>query len=248
MSLFPDYFRSPLGMGVVGRAIRSGLLEVDFTNPRDFTDDKYRRVDDRPFSGGDGMLLRYEPLKRAISALPSKGLVCYLSPQGRLWDHSLARQWAREGKEYTLICGRYGGIDQRVINELVDEEVSIGNYILTGGEGAVLVILDSLCRFVKGVLGNELSSTYESFENQNLLECPQWTRPWHIEGHVVPELLRSGHDGDIKRFQYFVSILLTAKRRPDLLELSDAKKDLEQAKQYASTLSNEELRACGLLP
>ncbi len=233
-------------MGVLGRAISTGLLQVDYVNPRDFTEDRYQSVDDTPLGGGDGMIMKYRPLKLAVESLPHRGVVCYVSPQGKKWNYTQARNWAESKQERTLICGRYGGVDQRLINEIVDEEVSIGDYILTGGEPAVLVILDSLCRFVEGTLGNKQSVQKESFENQQLLECPQWTKPQNISGHVVPKILLSGHHAKIEQFRYLVSVLLTAVKRPDLLECSPAKKDLPKALKLANQLSDSELIACGL--
>ena len=248
ITLFPEFFDSPFKTGVLGRAIQSQLLKIHFVNPRDFTKDVHKTVDDTPFGGGDGMVMIYEPLKKAIESLktPSKKVI-YLSPQGKKWNYQKAREWAGQtDEEKTFICGRYGGVDQRFISEYVDEEISIGDYVLTGGEPAMLVLLDSLSRFVKGALGNESSVSEESFEHQNLLEAPQWTRPRDIKGYQIPEVILSGHHKNIENFRYLISILVTAIRRPDLLKSISTKKDLPKALKMAESLSLEELKACGL--
>ena len=264
VTLFPEFFKSPLETGILGRAVRNNLLNIHFVNPRDFTADLHKTVDTPPFGGGDGMVMQYTPLKKAIQSLPSSARICFLTPQGQQWNYQLARTWAQEGhspalkghspelknakKEWTFICGRYGGVDQRLINEMADEEISIGDYVLTGGEPALLVLLDSLCRFVKGALGNEHSSNRESFENQKLLECPQWTKPRDIAGHQIPKVLLTGHHKNIKQFRYFASVVLTAQKRPDLLAKSPAQKDLKAAQSFIySTLSHEEQAALGLI-
>ena len=248
ITLFPEFFNSPLETGVLGRAIQSGLLKIHFVNPRDFTEDVHQSVDDSPFGGGDGMVMKYEPLKKAVESLQKTDHhIIYLSPQGKKWNHSKARAYAaKENKEWTFICGRYGGVDQRFVSEYVQEEISVGDYVLTGGEPAMLVILDSLSRFIKGALGNETSSVNESFEHHKLLETPQWTRPRDIKGYQIPEVILSGHHENIENFRYLISILITAVKRPDLLEKSSARKDLLKAIEMAEVLSQEELKACGL--
>ena len=247
VTLFPEFFNSPLNVGILGRSIQRNLLKVNLIPLRNFATGIHQSVDDSPFSGGDGMVLQYEPLKQAIESAPKKSTVYYLSPKGKQWNYEMARQWAeQEQKARIIICGRYSGIDQRVIEELVDEEISVGDYVLTGGEPAALLILDSLCRFIKGALGNEYSATNESFEDHGLLECPQWTRPREIKGHYIPKILFSGHHQNIKKFHYFISVLLTALKRPDLLAASSAKRDVPAALSYAQKLSDEELIACGL--
>lgn len=248
ITLFPEFFSSPFSTGVLGRAIQSQLLKIHFVNPRDFTEDVHKTVDDTPFGGGDGMVMMYEPLKRALESLktPSKKVI-YLSPQGKKWNYQKAREWAKEtDEEKTFICGRYGGVDQRFVSEYVEEEISIGDYILTGGEPAMLVLLDSLSRFIKGALGNESSVSEESFEHQSLLEAPQWTRPRDIKGYQIPEIILSGHHKNIEKFRYLISILVTAIKRPDLLKDSSTKKDLPKALKMAESLSEDELKACGL--
>ena len=248
VTLFPDFFSSPLKQGVLGRTIKSQLLKIHFVNPRDFTEDIHQSVDDTPFGGGDGMVMMYSPLKKALESLSNiNQKVIYLSPQGQQWNHKKARMWAAQtDKEWTFICGRYAGIDQRFISEYVDEEISIGDYVLTGGEPAMLVVLDSFSRFIKGALGNESSSVNESFEQDHLLEAPQWTRPQEIPRYEVPKVMLSGHHKNIKNFQYLISILITAVKRPDLLISNKTQQDLPKSIKMAESLSEKELKACGL--
>ena len=248
ITLFPEFFDSALKAGVLSRAISSDLLKLCFVNPRDFTEDIHKTVDDSPFGGGDGMIMKYEPLKKAVESLhkPDQKII-YLSPQGTKWNHLKARTWAeKKDEEKIFICGRYGGVDQRFISEYVHEEISIGDYVLTGGEPAMLIILDSLSRFVKGTLGNESSALEESFEYEHLLEAPQWTRPRDIKGYQIPKVVLSGHHENIENFRYLISVLITAIKRSDLLEKSSARKDLSKAIKMAESLSQGELKSCGL--
>ncbi len=246
ITLFPGFFYSPLKIGILGRAVQSGFLKVHFANLRDFTEDNYQSVDDSPFGGGDGMVMKYEPLKKAVESFSNKKII-YLSPQGKKWDYKTARACAEQNENLTFICGRYGGVDQRFINEYVEEEISIGDYVLSGGEPALLVILDSLSRFIKGALGNECSVEEESFEQDHLLEAPQWTRPQEITGYKIPEVILSGHHKNIQNFRYLMSVLVTAVKRPDLLKLNPAgQKDLPKAIKMIQAFSQEELNACGI--
>ena len=248
ITLFPDFFNSPLKTGVLGRAIQSHLLKIRFVNPRDFTEDVHQSVDDSPFGGGDGMVMMYHPLKKAIESLSKTNQkIIYLNPQGQKWNYVKARAWAKQTEtEWTFICGRYAGVDQRFISEYVDEEISVGDYVLTGGESAMLIILDSLSRFIKGALGNEFSSVNESFEQNNLLEAPQWTRPRSVPGYEIPKVILSGHHENIKKFHYSISILITSLKRPDLLTKGKIQRDLPEAIKMAESLSEKELKACGL--
>lgn len=249
LTLFPSFFDSPLKQGILGKAVQSGLLKIQFINPRDFTDNTYQSVDDNPYGGADGMLMQYIPMQKTMESLnlSKNNKVYYFSPQGRLWDYKQARLWAEQDSvERVLICGRYSGLDQRFISEYVDEEISIGDYVLNGGESAALVILDSTVRFIKGALGNEHSAEQESFENQSLLEAPQWTRPRDIAGYQIPKVMLSGHHENIKTFQYHLSLVITALKRPDLLKKSGAERNLKKAVQSIQTLSSSELKACGL--
>ena len=190
------------------------------------------------------MILRYQPLKATLERLKQKGCVVYPSPKGKIWTAKRAREFA-EQPLITFICGRYGGIDARLIRECVDEEISVGDYILNGGETAVLTLIESLSRFIPGVMGNEISAERESFEGLGLLESPQWTRPREIKGHKIPEVILSGHHGKTEEFRFYVSLVLTALNRPDLLN-SALKKDLPVALKYLKALCPEELRALGL--
>ena len=247
ITLFPEFFTSPLKVGVLGKAISKGLLDIHFVNPRDFAKDKHKAVDGSPFGGGDGMLMFYQPLQRAMESLPRVALkrVVYLSPQGKTWNYKMAKEWAKQKGEWTFISGRYAGVDQRFISRYVTEEVSVGDYVLTGGEPAILLILDSLARFIKGVLGNEASVHEESFENQGLLEAPQWTKPREIKGYKIPEVLFSGHHQNIKEFRYLMAVLVTAIKRPSLLKERE-RKALPLALDMVRSFSKEELLACGL--
>ena len=246
VTLFPDYFASPLKEGLLGRALKEGLLKIFFSNPRKFAEGG--RVDDYPFGGGDSMIIAYEPLKKSLKSFEKKGYVVCLSPQGRMWTAQRARVLAKRPR-ITLICGRYGGVDERFVREFADEEISIGDYVLNGGEAAVLVLMESLSRFVPGILGNPDSANKESFEAPGLLEGPQWTRPRHIEGHTIPELLFSGLHEKIKEFRFFAALVLTSLKRPDLLRFKPAlQKDLPKARECLKALTREELSSLGLEP
>ena len=245
LSLFPDYFHSPFQEALLGRAIKQSLLDVSIINPRDFSDSKTARVDDNPFGGSDSMILCYQPLARALKSLKQKGLVVYLSPSGNLWNAQKAKQYYDNYKTLTLVCGRYGGVDQRFINEFVDETISVGDYVLNGGEVASLILIESLFRFLPQALGNQCSHQKESFEEEGLLECPQWTRPQELANHKIPQVLLSGHHLEIEQFQKDCSLVITANKRPDLLKKHLIPK-LKQAQKNLSKLGDEELKALGL--
>ena len=179
VTLFPELMDEALGYGVVGRARASGYLQLDLCNPRDWTADKHRTVDDRPFGGGPGMVMTPAPLSAAIAALKESMMsapVVYLSPQGAPFDQAMARRWQQQGS-VLLVAGRYEGIDERVIDELVDEEVSLGDFVLSGGEFAALALIDAVTRLVPGVLGDPASAEEDSFGDDGLLDCPHYTRP-----------------------------------------------------------------------
>lgn len=250
LTLFPDLIKAGCEAGVLGQAQKKSLLSVGTTNPRDFTLDTHKTVDDRPFGGGDGMVMMFEPFKLAIEDLRAKGHqgpVIYLSPQGPLWTDEKARQLAKLPEQsITLLCGRYAGVDQRLIEEYVDEEISIGDYILSGGELAALCVIDSVARFIPAVLGNQQSPDQESLAN-GLLECPQLTRPRDLKGFQIPEVLTSGNHALINEFRFDVSLVRTYFLRPDLWEkASIASEKLEQAKRRLAELPLEEQRALGL--
>lgn len=246
-TLFPDFFKAPFSQGILGQACQKGLVQCEAVSMREFALNSYGSVDDRPFGGGDGMVLSYEPLKSALLSLSSPGYVVYLTPQGKKWNHRQARKWAEEKKTLSLICGRYAGVDSRFIDQYVDEEISIGDYILSGGESAGLVLIESISRFIPGVLGCADSSNKETFEEDFLLEHPQWTRPKEIPGYKIPEVFFSGHHKNIEQARYYLSLLRTYMKRPELLK-GVHQKNLEKALKWADTLSKEEKKSCQLPP
>ena len=219
VSLFPDMFAPFTQQGVIGRAVKSGTLSVDTFNPRDFTHDRHRTVDDRPYGGGPGMLMMVKPLTDAIQAAKKVGgensKVIYLSPQGKPLDQAGAQRLANIDRTI-LICGRYEGIDERVIERHVDEEISIGDYVLSGGELPAMVLMDAVARLVPGVLGHKASAVEDSFTD-GLLDCPHYTRPEILDGQKVPEVLLSGDHEKIRQWRLMQSLGRTLLRRPDLL-------------------------------
>jgi tRNA (guanine37-N1)-methyltransferase len=220
VTLFPEMFRAMLGEGVTGRAFQGGQAELSLWNPRDYTHDVHRTVDDRPYGGGPGMVMKVEPLQAAIEVARKEAKpgtrVAHLSPQGRRLDQEAARELAeREG--IILIAGRYEGIDERIIDRYVDEEWSIGDYVLSGGELPALVLMDAVVRLLPGVLGDADSAQQDSYMD-GLLDCPHFTRPETFEGLSVPEVLRSGDHEAIRRWRLQQSLGRTWLRRPDLLE------------------------------
>jgi len=223
LTIFPEFFRGPFEHGVVARAAAAGKLRLQVHDLRNWTGDRHRTVDDRPFGGGEGMLLKPEPVFRAVeSILPERDAgrkVVLLSPQGRLFDQEAARRWSG-WDEVLLICGRYEGVDERVADHLADEEVSIGDYVLSGGELAAAVVIDAVARLLPGVLGNQDSARNESFspEAEGLLDCPQYTRPADFRGWKVPEVLAGGNHAEIRRWRLEAAAAKTARLRPDLLE------------------------------
>jgi len=229
VTLFPEMFAAVTASGISGRALETGLWSLGLWNPRDFTSDNYRTVDDRPYGGGPGMLMLAEPLEKALDAVREAGggKVIYLSPQGRKLDHEKVMELAGR-TAVTLLCGRYEGVDERLIERRVDEEVSIGDYVLSGGELAAMAVIDAVVRQIPGALGGEQSAAEESFV-QGLLDCPQYTRPDVYEGEKVPEILLSGHHENIRRWRLQQALGRTWQRRPDLLaarKLSDDERKL----------------------
>lgn len=220
LTLAPGYFLSPLREGIPGRGIRQGLVTIRIFNLRDFTNDRHRTVDDRPFGGGAGMVMKPEPIERALTWL--KGLpeapprVILLSPSGVSLKQSMVRHWVRLPR-LVLICGRYEGVDERIADFFCDEQVSVGDYVLSGGEPAALVLLDAMIRLIPGVLGCADSEREESFE-EGLLEYPQYTRPRIFKGHPVPEVLFSGDHERIRIWRRSQSLAKTLQRRPGLLK------------------------------
>lgn len=215
LSLFPSYFKGPFDESIIKLAREKGILDVRLLNIRDFTTDRHRRVDDRPFGGGPGMVMMTQPVAAAIRHVKtSQSRVIYLSPQGALLNAAKCRQLAQE-PHLILLCGHYEGIDQRVLDAEVDEEISIGDYVLTNGCLASIVLLDAVVRFIPGVLGHDSAAEEDSFEN-GLLDCPHYTRPVDFEGHLVPEVLLSGHHQEIAKWRHERAIEKTQKTRPDL--------------------------------
>jgi tRNA (guanine37-N1)-methyltransferase len=224
LTIFPEFFRGPFEFGVVERARRAGLLDIRIHDLRNWTHDKHRTVDDRPFGGGEGMLLKCEPIFAAVEEiLPGRApgdprrQVALLSAQGRKFDQGQARAWAPL-EELLLICGRYEGVDERVAEHLADAEISIGDFVLSGGELAACVVVDAVARLLPGVLGNRQSSVNESFSEPHLLDCPQYTRPEEFRGWSVPQVLLSGNHAQIREWRRRAAREKTARLRPDLLQ------------------------------
>jgi tRNA (guanine37-N1)-methyltransferase len=220
ITLMPAMFTALTGEGVVGRAIDKGLAELKLWNPRDYTTDVHRTVDDRPYGGGPGMVMKYPPLQQAIEAARQETpdtRVIYLSPQGRRFDQTVARRIATSGSPLLLIAGRYEGIDERIIERYIDEEWSIGDYVLSGGELPAMVMLDAVIRLLPGVLGDADSAQQDSFMD-GLLDCPHYTRPETIDGMAVPAVLQSGNHDAIRQWRLQQALLRTWMRRPDLLQ------------------------------
>ena len=219
LTIFPDFFDGPFRQGVVARGAQSGALEINTHDLRNWTHDLHRTVDDRPFGGGEGMLLKAEPIFEAVEAIwPAKSpkqKVILLSAQGRKFTQQTARELS-ENDELLLICGRYEGVDERVAEHLADDEISIGDYVLSGGELAAAIVVDTVARLLPGVLGNEDSSVNESFED-GILDCPQWTRPAEFRGWKVPDALLSGNHAEIAKWRKQAAETKTKRMRPDLL-------------------------------
>ena len=220
MTLFPEMVMGGLKTSIIGRAIKNELLSIEAINIRDYAFNKHNSVDDYPYGGGAGMLMQAEPVYQCYKALEDRigkrPRVVYLSPQGQTFNQKMAEEFAEE-EELVFLCGHYEGIDERVLEEIVDEEVSIGDYVLTGGELPALVIMDAVSRLVGGVLHNEDSAEFDSFHD-NLLEYPQYSRPEVWRGKAVPPILMSGHHANVEKWRREQSLLRTRQRRPDLLE------------------------------
>ncbi|HEB63797.1 MAG TPA: tRNA (guanosine(37)-N1)-methyltransferase TrmD [Gammaproteobacteria bacterium] len=220
VTLFPEMFDALVGHGVTGKAVKRGLLQFDTWNPRDYAVDRHRTVDDRPYGGGPGMLMMVQPLRDAIHAAKSaskeQSTVIYLSPQGRTLDQVGVESLVKK-KSITFVAGRYEGIDERLIAAEVDEEWSVGDYVLSGGELAAMVMIDAMIRLLPGALGHAESSEQDSFTN-HLLDCPHYTRPEFVDGRQVPAVLLSGDHQAIERWRKKQSLGRTWQRRPDLLE------------------------------
>lgn len=218
LTLFPEMF-APLKTSIIGKAAENGVLDIRVTDIREYTKDKHHKCDDYPFGGGVGMVMLPQPIFDAVNAVDPerKSLRIYMSPKGKTLDMSLVKRLAGEKRDLLLLCGHYEGVDQRVLDLCFDEEISIGDYVLTGGELPAMVLVDSVARYVDGVLGSESSVIEETFSD-NTLEYPQYTRPQIFEGIPVPEVLLSGHHANIEKWRKEQSRILTEKLRPDLLE------------------------------
>lgn len=241
ITLFPEMVQGVVEHGVVGRAADNGLLELHLWNPRDYTRDRHRTVDDRPYGGGPGMLMKVEPLEACIEAVKEQnpaGRLIYLSPQGKLVNQALINQ-ATDQPGLILLCGRYEGIDERLIDLFVDDEWSIGDYVISGGELAAMVCIDAMTRQLPGVLGHEDSAQMDSF-SEGLLDCPHYTRPETINGLSVPDVLLQGHHQQIQDWRDKQALGRTWLRRPDLLakaELDDRQQALLEAFKTESELT-----------
>ena len=225
ITIFPDFFHGAFEHGIIRRAQASGLMDVSVRDLREWTVDKHRMVDDRPFGGGDGMVLKPEPIFAAVGDLtgtterdsyPEGTRVVLLSPQGRVFTQALASELA-ESEHVLLICGRYEGVDERVAEALATDEISIGDYVLSGGEPAAVVVLDAVVRLIPGALGSETSAVNESF-SEGLLDYPHYTRPPEFRGMRVPDVLLTGHHAEIARWRAQQALKKTERNRPDLLE------------------------------
>ncbi len=236
LTLFPQMFEAVLGDSIIGRAREKGIIEVNCVDIRDFTENKHRKVDDYPYSGGGGMLMQAQPVYDAymsvVNGLSYKPLTVYMSPQGKVFDQKTACNLS-ENEHIILLCGHYEGIDQRVIDEIVDMELSVGDFVLTGGEIPAMAVVDTVSRLIPGVLAAEESYENESHYN-GLLEYPQYTRPpvWH--GKEIPEILVSGHHANIEKWKHEQALLNTLKKRPDMLKKAElTKADEEFLKKYS---------------
>ncbi|MBP0023614.1 MAG: tRNA (guanosine(37)-N1)-methyltransferase TrmD [Roseofilum sp. SID2] len=218
ITLFPDFFSSPLSSGLLGKALAKNIAQVYLTNPRDFTTDKHHKVDDEPYGGGVGMVIKPEPIFAAVESLPlgNHREVLLMTPQGEPLEQELFKTWARKYDQLAIICGHYEGVDERVLS-LVTREVSLGDFVLTGGEIPALAIVNGVIRLLPGTVGKEESLKAESFE-EGLLDYPHYTRPAEFRGQRVPDVLLSGDHGRIAQWRYEQQIKRTKERRPDLYE------------------------------
>ncbi len=225
LTIFPEFFREVFDFGIIRRARLAEIVEITIYDIRSFTTDKHRMTDDRPFGGGDGMVMKCEPIFNAIEKIvgtterenyPAGTHIVLLSPQGRVFKQSIAKEFADQAKHVVLICGRYEGVDERVNEALVTDEISIGDYVLSGGEAAAIVLTDAIVRLLPNALGSETSAANDSFSN-DLLDCPHYTRPPEFRGMRVPEVLLNGNHAEIERWREEKALEKTKKIRKDLL-------------------------------
>lgn len=222
LTLFPEMIQNGLSHSILGRAQQEQKIHLSCINIRDFSTNKYRQVDDYPYGGGAGMVMQPQPIFDAYQSIETSGKrprVLYMTPQGKPFEQEMAKEFSQE-ENLIFLCGHYEGIDERVIEEIVTDEVSIGDFVLTGGELAAMVIMDAVARLIPGVLGKSASCEEESFSG-HLLEYPQYTRPQEFREHVVPEILLSGHHGNIEKWRKEQSLIRTLQKRPDLLDKAE---------------------------
>jgi tRNA (guanine37-N1)-methyltransferase len=231
LTLFPEIFSAVMGESIIGRAQKKGIIEINTINIRDFSKDKHKKTDDYPYGGGGGMVMTAQPIYDAwlsiVENLSYRPHVIYMSPQGKVFNQSMVEEISKL-EHIVLLCGHYEGIDERIIEEIVDQEISIGDYVLTGGELPAMVVIDAVSRIIPGVLSSEESFSNESHFN-GLLEYPQYTRPYEFMGRKVPEVLISGHHSNIEKWRKEQSLIRTYYKRPDLLEkynMSEKEKEL----------------------
>ncbi len=238
LTIFPELFNHVMNESVIGRAQKNGIITVNALNIRDYTNNKHKKVDDYPYGGGSGMVMAVQPIYDAYmdiaGKLPKKPKVIYMSPQGRVLDQQLAVS-LKEEEHIVILCGHYEGVDERIIEEIVDLEVSIGDYVLTGGELPAMVLIDCISRLIPGVLSSEDAYSVESHFN-GLLEFPQYTRPYEFNGKQVPDILISGHHANIEAWRRRQSIIRTYRKRPDLI-----KKNKAYQKELDKILAEEEI-------
>jgi tRNA (guanine37-N1)-methyltransferase len=224
LTLFPNMFESVFKESIIGRAVENGICTLNYVNIRDFSKDKHKRVDDYPYGGGPGMVMKPEPIYDALESVKrDNSRVIYLTPKGKVYNQELAKELSKE-EHMILLCGHYEGVDNRIIENYVTDEISIGDYVLTGGEISAMVIIDSVVRMIPGVLGKEESLVEESHYS-GLLEYPQYTRPKEFKGHQVPDVLLSGNHKEIEKWRKYQSLKYTYLRRPDLIEKRNLTKD-----------------------
>ena len=227
MTLFPEMINQGLNVSIMGRAIDNGYITLNAVDIRDFSENKHNKVDDYPYGGGAGMVMQAKPVYDAYKSIEvkcnKKPRVVYLTPQGKVFNQGIAEELARE-EDLVFLCGHYEGIDERVLEEIVTDNISIGDFVLTGGEMPAMIMIDAISRLIPGVLHNDVSAEFESFHD-NLLEYPQYTRPEEVLGRKVPDVLLSGHHKNIEKWRREQSLMRTKERRPDLLENATLSKD-----------------------
>lgn len=246
ISIMPDLIESMLKDGVVGSAFQKGICSLNTINPRSFTSDVHQTIDDRPFGGGDGMVMMAEPLQKSLDSLRpiNESTIYYLSPQGKVLTDEMATELS-EKNEITFVCGRYAGVDQRFLNKNNIQEISIGDYVISGGELAALVVMDAVIRKIPGVLGHAKSASEDSFAMNGILEAPSFTRPREVFGMEVPETLLSGDHKKIDHYKELLAILVTLQKRPELLLAKNV--EWKKIKDFLEKISDKECQSLGLL-